>query len=239
MTAILGTSANLQTGIKYFGQTSNVYGGYLTSNGSAYNLPLPFQPDMFEFWRQTAFGTAGIVGTGVWFRDMPAGYALETQAIADNGITGNLNNVLATSNGFTLVVTPAAFAAEQIVITGITAATPGVVTTTSPHGYSNGQRVIITGVVGTLGPSVNNQTFVVNVLSSTTFGLYDIYGIPWTTSGTYTSGGQSNLTGPKLGVVDAPASYVLTLGTNVMGSNADLIYFRASQFNSYYNLGTV
>ncbi len=80
----------------------------------------------------------------------------------------------------------------------------------------------------------------VAVLSSTTFSLYDIYGLPIPVLATYSaSGGQVTNTGPSLGIVDAAPTYRLLLGTAVMGSSSDVIYFVASKFNAYYNLGSV
>lgn len=238
MTATLGTTANLAIGVREFGQVTNSYGGYLQSAGSAYNITLPFQADCFQWWRYTNYGTAGTIGQGVWFRDFPSGDELSHRAIADNGSTGNLNLVLATSNGITINNSGPGFTNEHVTITGITAATPGVVTATD-HGLTSNDRVIITKVIGSLGASVNNQSFVVDVLSSSTFALYDVYGAPYTTSGTYTSGGQLTKEGPELGIVNSPVVYGLTLGTEVMGSDNDVIYFVAWKFNSYYNLGDV
>lgn len=69
-------------------------------------------------------------------------------------------------------------------ITGITAANPAVVTTTNPHGLQTGDQVVITGVVGTMGPAINGITFLITVLSPTTFS------IPVNTIGlVYVSGG--------------------------------------------------
>lgn len=234
MTAVLGTSANLSTGLKHLGQVTNTYAGYLQSGGAAYNLVLPFQADKLEWFNYTKFGTDANNLQGVWFRDFPAGDGL----IITRGTT-TLTSTLEATNGVTINNTPAAFQNEHLIINNITAATPGVVTTTTNHGYVDGQRVIITKVIGSLGASVNDMTFVVHVLSATTFALYDIYGAPYTTAGTYTSGGQSTLTGPDLDIQNSPTVYRLTLGTAVMGADNDVIYFVASQFNSYYNLGDV
>ena len=161
------------------------------------------------------------------------------QAVADNGSTGNISSVLDTTNGITINNIASGFVAEQIAITNITTASPAVVTTTSAHGYASLDRVIITQVVGTMASQINNYEYVVNVLTSTTYALYDTYGNPINITGAYTSGGQSTLEGPQLGIVNAPMIYQLTLGSAVMGSNADVIYFRASKFNSYFQLGTV
>lgn len=239
MTAIIGTQANLSTGLVQAGRVTNTYGGYLQSAGVAYNLVLPFQADQFEWWRATNYGTAGTVGQGVWFRDMAANTELAQEAIADNGTTGNLNLLLNTSTGITINNTLASFPNEHLVISSVSAAVPGVVTTTTPHGLVNGSRVIITKVIGSIGSSVNNITFVASVLSATTFALYDVFGAPVPTTGTYTSSGQVTLTGPSLNIQNGPAVFALTLGAQVMGADNDVIYFKATKFNSYYNLGDV
>jgi hypothetical protein len=234
MTAPIATSANLTTGLVQRSLVTNTYGVYLTSGGSAYNLTLPFVADKIEWFNYTKYATNSNNIQGVWFRDFPAGDAL----IIARGTT-DLTSTLETTNGITNASTAGGFADEHKTITNITAATPGVVTVASTAAYSDGDRVVITKVIGSLGASVNNQTFVVKVLSGTTFALYDVYGLPVTTSGTYTSGGQSTLTGPSLGIVDSPPSYIYTLGSAVMGADGDVLYIVAYQFNSYYTLGDV
>lgn len=234
MTAVIGTLANLYTGIVQTGLITNSYGAYLTSGGSAYDLHLPFQADKIEWFNFTKYGTNSQNLQGIWFRDFPAGDAL----IIARGTT-DLTSTKETTNGVTDASDPGGFADEHQDISGITAATPGVVTVASTAGYSDGQRVVITKVIGTIAPYVNNQTFVIKILSGTTFALYDIYGLPVTTAGSYTSSGQVTLTGPDLGIVDAPVQYIYTLGSAVMGNASDVIYLTAWQFNSYYNLGAV
>ncbi len=233
MTASLGTSSNLSTGLVQSSLVTNSYAGYVISAGAAYNLVLPFVADKIEWYNYTKFGTDTNNLQGVWFRDFPAGDAL----IIARGTT-TLTSTLETTNGVTNASTAGGFVSEHQVISSITAATPGVVTVASTAAYADGDRVVITKVVGSLGASVNNQTFVIKVLSGTTFSLYDIYGLPVTTAGTYTSGGQSTLSGPSLGIVNAPPSYIYTLGSAIMGASTDKIYVAAYQFNSYYNLGT-
>ncbi len=234
MTAPLGTAANVETGTREFGQVTNTYGGYLKSAGSAYNLILPWQADKLEWFNYTKFGTDTNNLQGVWFRDFPAGDAL----IINRGTT-TLTSTLETTNGVTIANLAGGFQDEHTPITNITIATPGVVTTSPAHGLVTGDRVVITKVVGSVGSQLNGNTYVVNVLSPTTFALYDIYGIPITTTGTYTSGGQITNTGPSLGIVDSPPTYRLLLGSAVMGAASDVIYFVAYKFNAYFNLGTL
>jgi hypothetical protein len=76
-------------------------------------------------------------------------------------------------------------------ITGITQANPGVVTSAA-HGYSNGDTVVITGVVGMT--QVNNKRFKVASVATNTFQLQDIDGnnVNTTSYTAYTSGGVAN-----------------------------------------------
>jgi len=233
MTAPIATSTNVYTGLRELGQVTNTYGGYLQSAGAAYNLRLPWQADKFEWYRYTTFGTNDKNLQGVWFRDMPAGDNL----IISRGTT-DLSSILETTNGVTIANTAGGFTNAHVTITGITTAAPAVVSAAA-HGLVDGDRVVITKVIGTIAAEVNNQTFVVDVLSSSTFALYDNFGIPITTVGAYSSSGQLTKTGPKLGVVDAPVNYYLTLGTAIMGTDNDIIYFQATKFNAYFNIGDV
>lgn len=234
MTAPIGTAANRFTGLRELGQVTNSYGGYLQSAGSAYNLTLPFLPDRFDWFRYTSFGTNDINLQGVWFRDFPAGDAL----IIRRGTT-DLTSVLETTNGVTNASTAGGFTNQHLVISGITTATPAVVTTSTNHGLVDGDRVVITKVIGTMAQEINNNTYVVDVLSATTFALYDTFGVPITTVGAYTSSGQVTKTGPELGVQNNPPTYILTLGSAIMGADNDIIYFTAWQFNNYVNIGDV
>ena len=76
-------------------------------------------------------------------------------------------------------------------ITGITKANPGVVTSTA-HGYSNGDTVVISGVVGMT--EVNGKRFKVANVAANTFELQTIDGTNVNTSSytTYSSGGVAN-----------------------------------------------
>ena len=77
------------------------------------------------------------------------------------------------------------------VISAITKANPGVVTATS-HGYSNGDFVNISGVVGMT--EVNNKTFKVANKATNTFELTDVDGTNVNTTNftTYSSDGVAN-----------------------------------------------
>lgn len=72
-------------------------------------------------------------------------------------------------------------------ITGITRADPPVVTSAN-HGLVDGDVVKITGVAGMT--EVNDEVFVVNVLTS---GTFELLGADSTDYGTYTSGGKIDI----------------------------------------------
>lgn len=80
-------------------------------------------------------------------------------------------------------------------ITGCTAATPPVVTSTA-HGFSNGDVVLISGIGGTLNA---NGIFVIAGVAANTFQLTDYNtGANVVGTGAYTSGGTAiNLGGPS------------------------------------------
>lgn len=248
MTAPIGTVANRFNGIRELSQVTNSYSGYLISDASAFNLSLPFQADRLDWFRYTGFGTDSKIIQGVWFRDFPAGDAL-------NIIRGttDLSSTLETTNGVTVANLAGGFTNEHLVISGLTTATPAVVTTTADHNLSDNDRIVITKVIGTMAQEINNKVYIVRVLSSTTVSLYDTFGVPITTVGSYTSSGQVTKIGPLLGdvtqptspavphdaIIDYPPVYRLTLGTSIMGTDNDVIYFTAWQFNNYVNIGDV
>jgi len=76
-------------------------------------------------------------------------------------------------------------------ITGITQANPGVVTSTA-HGFSNGNTIVISGVVGMT--QVNGKRFKVASVTANTFALQTIDGtnVNTTSFTAYTSGGIAN-----------------------------------------------
>jgi hypothetical protein len=91
-------------------------------------------------------------------------------------------------------------------VSGTTNATPIVVTTSAPHGLATGDNVVISGVGGNTNA---NGTFLVTVLSSTTFSLQAVSGGNVAGNAAYTSGGTwamcvasfANLTLPNNGQI--------------------------------------
>lgn len=81
-------------------------------------------------------------------------------------------------------VAPEVFGSQaSLTITGATATNPVVITTSISHGYKTGNRVKIASVVGMVEI---NHTYLITVISATTFSLTGIDGTAFTA---YTSGG--------------------------------------------------
>ena len=103
-------------------------------------------------------------------------------------------------------------------ITGITKANPAVVTSAS-HGYTNGQEVYITGVVGMT--EVNDRFFIVAGAAANTFQLTDVNGnnINSTSYTTYSSGG----TAANIYEIDTPYT-AADIDDLMYDQNADTMY---------------
>ena len=72
-------------------------------------------------------------------------------------------------------------------ITGVTVASPAVITTTANHGLNTGDTVIIDNIVGTMSTVLNDITHVVTYLTATTFSVpVDTSALAYTSGGTVT-----------------------------------------------------
>lgn len=234
MAAEIASTANLLTGIREDSLVTSTYAGHFISAGVAYDLVLPFEADKLEIFNYTKYATNSQTQQSVWFRDMP-----DAEALIINRGTTDLTSTLEPTNGVTVLNTAAGFADEHVTITGITTATPGVVSATA-HGLSNGDRLYITKLTGDIGLEMNNKEYVAQAVSANALSLYDVHGNAVTVAATYSgSGGQINKVKASAGIVNAPASWKLTLGTAIIGNDSDVMYFVATKFNSYYDLGDI
>lgn len=93
--------------------------------------------------------------------------------------------------------------ASSLLVTGITNANPGVVTTDLTHGFSSGQVIQINGANGISG--VNGVNLTITVIDPHSFSI----GIDTTGSGAWTSGGviTPNLRNATVVINDWPDSY--------------------------------
>lgn len=228
--------------------------GIINSTGAAVSLKLGFVPDRFNIVNKTVMlaGTLTGVGQSYWNKTFPDGYAVIDTYTAGVDAVSKI-----TSNGITPVILGGDFQNTIYTINTITNANPGVVTVasiapTNSMTLVNGMTVTISGVVGMTG--LNTNRFIVSNLTivgggpTYTFTLYDTFGNPVNTTalGTYVSGGQLDVisyppTAPVLdpvtGQVITPAQPAglqqdigyegVTLGTGVVGSNADVLFWEA------------
>lgn len=120
----------------------------------------------------------------------------------------------------------------SISIGGVTIASPGVVTTLSPHGLSNGDRVYISEIVGM--EELNDRYFDVANVTSTTFTLKSVYdGTDISTVGMTTYAGAGNarlvytLASPY---AEEDLFNVHYVQANINGAIYLLLFHRAYQF---------
>jgi hypothetical protein len=157
--------------------------GKFTSTGGAQVINLPFQPDVVEIRNFSANGTPANNGVpyAFWDSNMGQGTAMANYFNA----TPVLSSGNVTANGIST------FSAGQLlqfgttlVVSDVSKAAAAIVTTTTAHGYTSGDVVILEGLyqTSTTGmPQIDGIPFTVTVLSTTTFS------IPWNTN-------QSNYT---------------------------------------------
>lgn len=218
---------------------------------SGVTIPLGFIPDKFTITNYTKTAAQTGVGYSEWINNVIAsGHAFVSTYAAGVPTVSEI-----TSNGITPVTLGADWQNTLYTITGISNANPGIVTVSSVNPtnsmvLANGMTFTISGVQGMTG--VNTNRFVVTAISgstgSQTFKLYDTFGNPVNTTalGTYVSGGQIDVisyppTAPTLNPVTgqvlipgAPAGLQLdigyqgvTLGSGVLGSNNDVLWWEA------------
>lgn len=227
-------------------QDTNTQVFEITSGGAAYTLTLGFEPDIIEWWNYTKYATNSQNLSGVWVRGMPAGDAV----IIARGTT-DLTSTLETTNGVTELADGSGFAATQLTPTGITAASPAVVTSAA-HGLVDGQFVRGTNfraepVASATGMyTLNNRLMEVGNVATNTFALFEPYtnrtvavDTSADTAFVNNSVAQFNLVGQELATENPAPVYRVTLGTAIMANASDVLYVRASKANQYVDLGQV
>lgn len=202
----------------------------LTSGGAAYALNIGFNPDTLEVWNYTKWASDGIVAKSYWHKGMTTDYALNE--ICDD--TGT-NRSISTSNGFT-VASSTSISGAPIATTGVTAANPPVVTVGDSSTLTSGDVVRFHGIVGMT--ELNGNEYKITVINGTTFSLQDMQGnnVDGTGFTAYSSGGY--VTDLSINVVNS-GTYRITLGTDVVGSDSDVLYVAATQADTMTALGDI
>lgn len=217
---------------------------------SGVTLPLGFIPDRFEIKNLTKLEVAtpnsATPAETLWLKPMPNASALQTTYTAGAPAVSYV-----TSNGITPQILGADWQNTQYVITGISSATPAVVTVSSASPtntlpLANGMTITISGVNGVT--NVNGNRFIVSGLSSTNFNLYDTFGNAVTAAGTFTSSPNAianqisypptaPILNPVNGQIITPAQPAgnqydigyegLFLGSAALGQNGDVLWWEA------------
>ncbi len=189
--------------------------GTFVSTGAAQIINLPFQPDFVRMWNYTSTVTSQDIISAVWDVNMGQGFALQmgynaTPALIQDRVVAN--GISSFAAGQLLQFGP------TLAISGITKASPAVVTTTTNHNLASGDVVVFQGLFqsSTTGmPQINGIPFTVTVTGATTFT------IPWNTN-------QSNYTA----LSGSPA------GATVKKVLYPYLYFPGTTFISAITLGT-
>lgn len=163
---------------------SKIARGSFTSTGAAQVINLPFKPEYVHFTNYTNAFTAPAASQVVeaeWYSSMGQGFAVQKvyDATPDLVMDAVITNGVSTFEAGQLLQY-----GPTLSISGITKASPAVVTTTANHNLKSGDVVQFQGLFqsSTTGmPQINGLSFTVTVTGATTFT------IPWNTN-------QSNYT---------------------------------------------
>lgn len=173
--------------------------------------------NMYASYRGGVSSRAGTLFTGVCRQgnknqanSVPPPRDIDFQFSVTQGI------VIEAGNAYFRFVSNGAYITEApTTISGITNASPGVITDNA-HGYSNGDEVFLSGIVGPIGNRLNGRSYEVANVTTNTYTLVSVLtgaAINTTTYGAYTSGGS--------------AARIYTLPTPYAA--ADLVYLKWSQ----------
>lgn len=141
--------------------------GYFTSTGVAKTIQLPYLPNSFEVWNVTAMGTPtqNEIIRAISWQDATAG----TASVEYFNATPVLTTTTLASGGITFIDAGTYQYGPTLTITGITAASPAVVTTSTNHNLVTGDAVWIYGTTGML--QIAGAAYTITRLSATTFSI--------------------------------------------------------------------
>lgn len=149
-------------------------GGYYTSGGVSFNIPLRASPKEFSILNYTQMATTqnpGRVVRSQWNYGFADGYAWTG---TKTNSTSAMNETIATSGGFTLINTVNQTLGSVVAVTGITNATPPVASTGSTAGLVAGDTVRI--ITATGARQIAGMDFTIDtIVANTSFNL--AYGV--------------------------------------------------------------
>ena len=246
-----------------FGETCTEAYQFISA-GTAHTFQFSFQPDKVTFynlsdWTATAAGRP----ISIWFRDQTTVAHAYQQQVIDSAAAQSFNFLDTTANGFTVADTAGGVSSRHATITGITAADP-VVITHSAYAFQTNQIVRLTdlgdvGVQDNGMEQLNNNRYLIVVLSATTFSLKDVLTgepIDGTTFTAYVAGGRITLETAVISLNNPqvtpysnlnpyhpnpytydPVLYRLLAGTAVMGGDGDRFLIEVVKYGQVTDLG--
>jgi hypothetical protein len=226
-------------------------GFQLISGGAAYTLTLGFDADMLEVYNLTDWtSTAAGIPYAIWLKDQTTAAYSYKQQVIDTSAGASFNFVQGTTNGFTTANTTGGVTEYRTAITLITAADPCVVTAVA-HGMATGWEVRITDLGSEMPTArgmgqLNDNRYSITVLTADTFSLQDpITGEDIDSSAytAYVEGGSvigiSRTQALSSAFEYDPITYKITLGTDIIGGNGDVIFVKAIKLGQVTNLGDI
>lgn len=249
----------------FLGQTCTEAYQFISA-GTAHTFTFSWQPDKVVFNNITKWvATAGNLPVSVWFRDQTGTGDSQQMVVIDSSAGASFNFKTEATNGFTVANTSGGVTSYFKLISGVTQADPCVITTTTAHGYQTDQQVRITDL-GNIGPGLtnrgmaqlNNNQYIITVLTSTTFSLRDVITdepIDSTSFTAWVSGGRVDMVSRVISLNNPqqypyqtvpysptpfaydPILYKLTAGSAVMGSDGDVYLIEVYKWGNLVNLG--
>lgn len=246
----------------FLGQTCTEAFKFISA-GTAHTFEFNFDADKVVFNNLTQWAaTDANKPISIWLKGQTtAAHAYQQQVIDAAGT--NFNFLDTATNGFTVANTSGGQASSHSTISGISAADPCVVTH-SAYTFQTNQIVRLTDL-GNVGVSnrgmgeLNNNRYMIVVLSPTTFSLKDVSTgepIDSTNFVTYVSGGRITLESHVISLNNPqvipysnlnpydpnpyqydPVKYRLTAGTSVMGADGDEFLIEVYKWGQVTDLG--
>jgi hypothetical protein len=197
---------------------------------TAYNLELGFVPDYVEVRNVTQWAADSKKVFFYWYKDQGDGYYAGMENLSTVATNGQ-KPIAGTSNGFT-AYNSGSFAARSVLIdTGsskITQATEAVVTSTG-HGLSTGDKVTFQSITAGM-TEINGLSTEVTYLTADTFSCDNIDSTGFTAWNSSLATGQFVKTSD---LVQDAGKKGITLGTDILATNADVLIVRAVGEGNY------
>lgn len=249
----------------FLGQTCTEAYKFISA-GTAHTFSFSWRPDKVVFNNITKWvATAGNLPVSVWFRDQTGAADAQQMVVIDSSAGASFNFKTEASNGFTVADTSGGVSSYFKLISAVSQADPCVITTTTAHGYQTDQQVRITDL-GNVGPGItargmdqlNNNQYIITVLTSTTFSLRDVITdepIDSTSFTAWVSGGRVDMVTRVISLNNPqvypyavtpysptpfafdPVTYKLTAGSAVMGADGDVFLIEVYKWGQLIDLG--